>query len=94
MHSFELPYPKELISGIRIIYGQGKDSLFVKTEDDCVITEEEISLTLSQDETLLFNANKKLYIEIKIKLATGEIVRNEEPIVLRVIDTMEEEVFD
>ena len=36
-HEFELPYSKEIISDIRITYGQGKKALFTKTLQDCQI---------------------------------------------------------
>jgi hypothetical protein len=42
----------------------------------------------------MFVSFQNVFIEIKIKLKNGEVVRNEEPILLRVIDTVDEEVFE
>lgn len=93
-HEFELPYSKEIISDIRITYGQGKKALFTKTLQDCKIRDKQIVVALQQEETFLFSARKLLNIEIRIKLINDTIVRNEEPIVLRVIDSMDEEVIE
>lgn len=94
LHSFELPYPIEIIDDIRVIYGQGKQLLFTKTKSDCVIENNEIQILLSQEETLMFTSFQNVFIEIKIKLKNGKVVRNEEPILLRVIDTIDVEVFE
>lgn len=92
-HEFELPYPLELISDVRIIYGQGSRSIFTKTKEDCVLSEGKISVLLTEDETFSILPSKPLDIEIRIKLANGKIVRTEEPISLRVIDSMDNEVM-
>lgn len=93
-HDFELPYSKELIKDLRITYGQNKKALFTKTIEECQFSEGKVSVTLTQEETYLFNPNKKLYIEIRIQFFNDEIVRTEDPIILRVLDTMDEEVMD
>lgn len=93
-HEFVLPYPKEIIKDLRIIYGQNKKALFVKTAEECYFGEGVVSVKLTQEETFLFNPGKKLYIEIRVRLINDEIVSTEDPIILRVLDTMDEEVID
>lgn len=93
-HDFELPYPIELIEEIRVIYGQNKKATFIKTKEDCIFNEDFFSVQLSQEETFLLTPKKNLYIEIRIKLIDGQVVRTEEPIILRVLETMDEEVIE
>jgi hypothetical protein len=93
-HEFELPYPIALVDDIRVVYGQNKKAIIVKTINDCTLTEGQISISLTQEETFLFSASKKLEIELRIKLANGKVVRTEEPIILRVIGSMSDEVID
>jgi hypothetical protein len=93
-HEFDLPYPREMVEDIRVTYGQGGKALFTKTINDCEISDGKIIVSLIQEETFLFAPKKQLYIEIRIKLTNGKVVRTEEPIVLRVIDSMNEEVID
>lgn len=92
-HEFELPYPLELIGDIRVIYGQGGRPTFTKTKEDCVLSEGKISVLLTQEETLSVLPSKPLDIEIRIKLTNGKVVRTEEPISLRVIGSMDNEVM-
>ena len=93
-HDFGLPYPTELIKDIRVTYGQNNKAIFTKTKDECIFGKDMFSIALSQEETFLLKPNKNLHIEIRIKLFDNQIVRTEDPIVLRVLDTMNEEVLD
>lgn len=93
-HKFDLPYTPDLIEDLRVIYGQNKKSVFSKIKEDCVIKEGKLIVDLLQEETLLFMPNKTVSIEIKIKLITGKVVRNKEPIILGVIDSVSDEVIE
>jgi hypothetical protein len=52
-----------------------------------------VYVLLSQEDTYLVSPSKTLDIEIRIKLTNGKIVRSDEMITLRVIDTMDNEVM-
>ena len=93
-HEFDLPYPQELIENIRIVYGQNKKAVVTKTEYDCVVKEGKISVDLIQEETFLFSPRRTVEIEIRIKFKDGKVVRTEEPIILKVVDSMSDEVID
>ena len=93
-HEFELPYPREVVEDVRVVYGQGGKALFTKNLGECEISDGKITVSLMQEETFLFVPNKHLDIEVRIKLTNGKVVRTEEPITLRVIDSMSDEVID
>ena len=93
-HEFELPYPQALIEDIRVVYGQNGKALFTKDLGECEISDGKITVSLIQEETFLFVPNKHLNIEVRIKLTNGKVVRTEDPIILRVIDSMSDEVID
>lgn len=93
-HEFELPYPVELVEDIRVVYGQNGKALFTKGLGECEISDGKITVSLIQEETFLFVPNKLLNIEVRIKLTNGKVVRTEEPITLKVIDSMSDEVID
>lgn len=93
-HEFDLPYPVEMVQDIHVTYGQKGKPVFTKTIKDCTITEGKIAVSLTQEDTFLFIPNKNLCVEVRIKLSNGKVVRTEDPIVLRVIDTMDEEVMN
>lgn len=93
-HDFDLPYPIELIKDLRLTYGQGGKTVFVKTKEECVLEKGKISVLLTQEETFSLNPRKNLDIEIRVQLTNNQVVRTEDPITLRVIDTMNEEVME
>ena len=93
-HELELPYPKEIVEDLRVVYGQGGKSLFVKGLNECEISDGKIAVSLIQEETFLFVPRKHVHIEVRIKLTNGKVVMTEEPVVLKVIDSMSDEVID
>lgn len=92
-HKFDIPYPQELIKDIRVTYGQRGSSLFTKTLKECTLGDEELKVPLTQEDTFKFVANRPVHIEIRILFTDGNVVRTEDPIRLRVIDTMDTEVM-
>jgi hypothetical protein len=46
-HEFDLPYPLELVSDVRVTYGQGGKSIFTKAKEDCTLSEGKISVLLT-----------------------------------------------
>ena len=55
-HSFNIPFDTSTISGVRIIYAQNGEEVFQKKSADCMITDYDISVTLTQSETLKLKA--------------------------------------
>lgn len=92
-HDFELPYTLDLIKDLRITYAQNGTAIFTKQKDKCILTDGQVSVKLTQQETLSLKPKYKVFIEIKILLFNNDVVRTEDPIILRVIDTSDEEVM-
>lgn len=92
-HDFELPYPVELIKDIRIIYGQNEKAIITKTLKDCTFAENSCSVQLSQEDTFAFTPNKKLFVEIRILTTDGQVSGTEEPVLLKVLGSMDTEVM-
>lgn len=92
-HDFSMPYSVDEVEDIRITYGQNNKTVLTKIKKDCSIEKDIISLRLTQQDTLSFIPNKNIYIEIRILLSNNQVVQTEEPIVLRVINTMNTEVL-
>lgn len=99
VHDFELPYPKELIKDLRITYGQNNRAVVTKSLKDCVVSaidnsiNSKLSTQLTQEETLMFLPQKNVSIEMRVWMTDNNVIRNEEAIELRVVDTINEEVF-
>ena len=65
-HTFNIPFNVQLISKLRILYSQDDVLILAKNMEDCVISDNSISVTLTQEDTLSFNAKKNVEIQIRI----------------------------
>ena len=92
-HDFELPYVKELIKDVRVSYVQNNREIVTKKLDECSLVGNVLSIDLTQEETFLFLPRWKVEIEIRIQMFDNKVVRSEDAIELRVIDTTNQEVF-
>lgn len=93
IHEFEIPYPIEIVKNIRITYAQNKKVCFTKVKSDCVLTEGKAEVSLTQEETYSFEPTKPIMIELRIQLTNDKVLRSEEPITLRVVDSFDNEVM-
>lgn len=91
-HTFTLPFEKEMLADLRITYIQNKKKIFTKEMEDVEISGSDISLTLTQEETLLFEAGKNVSIQLKIKTTEG-LVFNSDIIEMRVDCSLDNEVI-
>ena len=75
-NTFSFPYPKGVVEAIRITYSQNGVVLLQKELPDCTFSENEVSVNLTQEDTLKFDSSKIIKIQIKVKLAGGAIVKS------------------
>ena len=92
-HDIELPFPSDCVGDIRITYGQKNKPVFTKTMPDCIFSNNYVSVVLSQEETFQFVPLKNVEIEIRVNFKNGAVTQTEEPITLRVVDSMNTEVM-
>lgn len=93
-HDFELPYQKEFVNDIRISYVQNNQEILTKSLEECSLVGNVLSVDLTQEDTFLFLPKWNVEIEIKIQLFNKKVVKSEDTIELRVVDTVNKEVFD
>ena len=74
-HIWELPFSTGEIEKIEITYQQGGKNVLIKTQKDCTLTEREIRVLLTQEETLLFasDAAERVLVQLKIKTKAGKV---------------------
>ena len=65
--------PVDLTSAVSmfITYQQSGRTVLEKTLEDCTITTKQITVDLSQQDTIKFSENKQVRIQIRAKLADG-----------------------
>ena len=72
-HVFRLPISTELIKALRITYVQKQKTVLEKTEQDVTMDGTTISLRLTQEETLAFNAECRVKIQLKVLTVNEEV---------------------
>lgn len=80
------------IADVRVSYGQHNQEIFCKTLEDITIDDHTIITTLTQEESLSFNAMYEVQIQLRILLTDGR-VRSTNTIIKSVGDTLNEEVL-
>lgn len=87
-HVFRLPINTELIKALRITYVQKQKTVLEKTEQDVTMDGTTISLRLTQEETLAFNAECRVKIQLKV------LTVNEEVLASRITEVFVEQVLN
>lgn len=72
LHVFTLPLDTALCSKIKIIYAQDDEIVLTKTNDECDLNGNTVSVRLTQKETFLFDSDKHVQIQVRVLTATGE----------------------
>lgn len=76
-HVFCLPFTNELIAEAEITYKQGGKKVLQKHLEDCARNGKEISVTLTQDETFLFEETGVVEIQLRVLTASGAALASE-----------------
>ena len=90
-HAFKLPFEANMLKEIRITYAQGDTIVLEKTEADCTLSGNTVSLMLTQEETLLFNA-ERVNIQMRVLTTDGVVMASNKKSVI-VQDVLNEEVL-
>lgn len=65
-HVFELPFDVSVIKKVKILYSQNFKVIVCKKETDCQMSGNTVTTELTQEETLKFNQNMPLDIQMRI----------------------------
>ena len=79
-HIFALPFNVGQIKEVRITYQQNGETVLQKTEADCTMAGNDIKVTLTQQETLLFSvdsSNDRVSIQLRVLTTTGQVLASE-----------------
>ena len=73
-HEFVVDVDMTSATAIYITYKQREKVVLEKNIDDITVTDTKLMVTLSQEETLMFNINNIVEIQIRAKMDTGEAI--------------------
>ena len=86
-HTFAIPFTENQISAIFITYQQDQVTKIEKELSDCEFADGTVSVKLSQEDTLKFDDNAIIKIQIRVKLISGAVTKSE------IIETFTDDVL-
>lgn len=72
IHTFEIPFDTYNIDKVNVIYAQDYKQVLKKTTDECELKGNQISLTLTQDDTLKFDSKRNVQIQVRVLTKDGK----------------------
>lgn len=69
-----IPYKADEINNFVLSLVQQGQTVFTFTQDDCVVTDNKITLTLSQEQSAVFVHRYPIHLQVRIMLSTGVVV--------------------
>ena len=75
-HIFTLPFDTDLVQSLKITYAHDGEVILAKQTQDCSMGSNMIMLKLTQEESLLFENNWLVDIQLRLLLSTGEALRS------------------
>ena len=76
-HIFALPFDTSTLQEVRVTYVQNKEIILTKTEADCTLDGAEIKIRLTQEETLLFEGERRVEIQLRILTKDGQVMASD-----------------
>lgn len=73
-HVFELPVDAALIDKVLVVYAQNGEEVFHKTKKDCQMDGMELSVRLTQTDTLKLSCGYNAQIQLKMLLHDGNVM--------------------
>lgn len=91
-HTFKLPFDVDIIKSVMIVYAQRNKEILRKETADCTMEGEDITTTLTQEETFKFNHVDHVHIQLRVLTKDGTAMVSE-PKVVNVKDCLNYEVL-
>jgi hypothetical protein len=76
-HVFNVTIDTSLLSKVRIVYAQANKVILAKENPDVKIEENIISVRLTQEETLLFDHQKNMQIQLEALTLSGDVLKTD-----------------
>lgn len=91
-HIFKLPFTTEYVSKVKIAYKQDTAVVLRKNTEDCKLEDDRVSVTLTREESLLFNSQAFVKVQLEAELREGGTLVSD-IFVLRVAELLCEEAL-
>lgn len=75
-HVFTLPFETALVKAVKVTYVHDGATVLVKENQDCTMEGSTVTVKLTQEETLLFENNQLVQIQLRVLLQNGDALRS------------------
>lgn len=75
-NTFRFPYTEEEVTAIYITYQQNDETIVEKTIDNCTFADGTVSVKLTQEESLKFDEDAIVRIQIRCRLTNGAVTKS------------------
>ena len=72
MHTFTLPFGGEYVAKVRITYAQGNEIKITKELSDVTISNNAITVKLTQEDTLKLDHKQRVHIQLQVLTPSNE----------------------
>lgn len=76
-HTFTIPFEVDQIADLRISYGQSDVEKIKKTKLDCMLFDNKIQVTLTQEDTFKLDCSKQVKLQLRILTIDGEVFNSQ-----------------
>jgi hypothetical protein len=73
-HIFTLPFDTSILKDVRITYAQSNKPIFEKNIEDCTLNGNELSVKLTQEDTLYLDHRRLVEIQLKVITQDGTVM--------------------
>ena len=91
-HTFNVPLSAENIKKVKITYEQDGVDILTKREGDCTIADGKVTVRLTQEETLKFDHEKLITIQIRV-LSKNDDALSSYPFSVNAVECLDDEVL-
>lgn len=92
IHNFELLNLNAEIKKIRVTYAQNNKEIITKTEDDVMISDNNVLVQLTQEESALFRTGYDIQVQIRV-LDSNNVVQANEIFYIPIHKVLNEEIL-
>lgn len=80
-HTWALPFDASLVAEARAIYKQSGEEILRKETEHFTMEGQKLSVTLSQEETFLFDCRTPVKIQLRIRTTAGQALKT--PVIVK-----------
>ena len=92
IHVFTLPFSIEEVADLRIVYKQSKNKVLSREKKDVNIQGNDVVLTLTQEDTFLFNESDNVEVQLKVKTINDQVF-NSDIMEMKITKALDDEVI-